>query len=157
LYVRKIAINSLGDIYVGTEGGVFRSTNDGDTWTAINGGLTNLDVYAVAFNPNGVIFAGTWGNGVFRLLYDEICGDVNLDEQINSADLVYLVNYYFNIGPRPMLNYYSDFNCDDKIGLDDIIILQRHIYHDGYLTCCTRKFRGITNINEINVTNPALD
>jgi len=43
---------------------VFRSTNNGDSWTAVNIGLTN-DVQALAINMSGHIFAGTT-SGVFR-------------------------------------------------------------------------------------------
>jgi hypothetical protein len=47
--------------------GVFLSTNDGENWTQVNGGLTNTSVYALAVSPNGAggtnLFAGT--SGVF--------------------------------------------------------------------------------------------
>jgi hypothetical protein len=54
------------NIWVGTAGdGVFRS-NDAQTWTGVNAGLTNLDVRAIAINPTSYdLFVGTYGNGVF--------------------------------------------------------------------------------------------
>jgi hypothetical protein len=54
------------NIFVGTAGdGVFRS-NDAQTWTGVNSGLTNLDVRAIAINPTSQdLFVGTYGNGVF--------------------------------------------------------------------------------------------
>jgi len=64
--IKAFLINSIGHIFVGTNGGgVFRSTDDGDTWTEANTGLTSLVVQAFAVNPKGEIFAGT-GNGIFR-------------------------------------------------------------------------------------------
>jgi hypothetical protein len=46
-------------------GGIFRSSDAGMTWTAINQGLENLDVRAIAHNPSSsILFAGTRG-GVF--------------------------------------------------------------------------------------------
>ena len=64
--VFALAINSSGDIFAGTRGdGVFRSTNNGDSWSAINTGVTNTVVFALAINSSGDIFAGT-GGGVFR-------------------------------------------------------------------------------------------
>ncbi len=45
-------------------GGVFRSTNNGINWIAINSGLTNLEVRALAVKDK-ILFAGTAG-GVFR-------------------------------------------------------------------------------------------
>lgn len=46
-------------------GGMFRSTDDGDTWTQQNAGFTALDVNSVVINPSGNIFAG-----VFRSMND---------------------------------------------------------------------------------------
>jgi photosystem II stability/assembly factor-like uncharacterized protein len=53
-------------IWVGTAGdGVFRS-NDAQTWTGVNVGLTNLDVRAIEINSTSHdLFVGTYGNGVF--------------------------------------------------------------------------------------------
>ncbi len=49
--------------------GVFRSTDNGQSWTKVISGLTNLNVNALAVLPNdeGVanLLAGTWGSGVF--------------------------------------------------------------------------------------------
>ncbi len=64
--VNSFTINSNADIFAGTGGGVFRSTDNGDNWSAINTGLTNTRVLALAMNSNGDIFAGTRGGGVFR-------------------------------------------------------------------------------------------
>jgi hypothetical protein len=54
-----------GPIFAGTiGGGVFRSDSTGGGWTAVNSGLTNRVVQAVAIvGPN--VFAGTSGGGVF--------------------------------------------------------------------------------------------
>ncbi|MGC1322846.1 MAG: hypothetical protein WA849_11740 [Candidatus Udaeobacter sp.] len=48
---------------------MFRSTDNGDTWTEQNGGFTALDVNSVVINPIGHIFAGAAG-GVFRSMND---------------------------------------------------------------------------------------
>ena len=62
-------------IYAGTNGGgVFRSTDGGETWNAMNTGLTDLRVNALAIAPwiSKILYAGTEG-GVFR----SIDGGVN--------------------------------------------------------------------------------
>ena len=69
-YVRSLAINpnTPSTIYAGTwGGGVFKSTNGGGNWTAMNTGLTSTYVYALAIDPNTplTIYAGTSG-GVFK-------------------------------------------------------------------------------------------
>src|SRR5581483_6684128 len=59
--------NANGDVFVGTLcGSVFRSTDNAETWTAINNGLTDTNVQALAINDAGHIFAGTFSTGVFR-------------------------------------------------------------------------------------------
>ena len=43
---------------------MFLSSNNGSSWSAVNTGLTNTYVYALAISGNN-IFAGTNGNGVY--------------------------------------------------------------------------------------------
>jgi hypothetical protein len=44
--------NANGDVFVGTQGGgVFRSTDNAETWTGINNGLTATNVRALAVSP----------------------------------------------------------------------------------------------------------
>lgn len=64
-HIRGLAIDSRsGTIFAsgfnlaGTENGVFRSTNNGNTWSPI-AALTNRYAYALAVNQSGHIFAGT--------------------------------------------------------------------------------------------------
>ena len=64
--IGALAINANGDIFAGTHsqfgvgGGMFRSTDNGDTWTEQNNGFTALDVNSFAINSAGNIFAGPW-------------------------------------------------------------------------------------------------
>jgi len=56
---------SGADLFAGTYGGgVFLSTNNGTSWTAVSTGLTNTGVYALAVSGSN-LFAGTSGGGVF--------------------------------------------------------------------------------------------
>ncbi len=65
--VNAFAITTSGDIFVGIPGGgVFHSTDNGNSWTEVNNGLTNLSVLSLAINSRGHIFVGTLGDGVFR-------------------------------------------------------------------------------------------
>ena len=55
-------------LYAGThDGGVFKSTNGGENWSAVNTGLTNTDVHTLAIDPATptTLYAGTFG-GVFK-------------------------------------------------------------------------------------------
>jgi outer membrane protein assembly factor BamB len=57
------------NLFAGTSGSVFLSTNNGANWTSASTGLTTTGVFALASSPNGTggtnIFAGTMGSGVF--------------------------------------------------------------------------------------------
>ena len=72
--VRCFVFNSNGDIFIGTDtGGMYRSTDNGDSWIQINNGLTASNVWSLAINSNEDIFAGamiadfdTTDNGVYR-------------------------------------------------------------------------------------------
>jgi ligand-binding sensor domain-containing protein len=61
--VYSLAVSGT-DLFAGTEGGVFRSTNGGKNWVAVNQGLTKLDVLALAVK-GADLFAGTGGGGVY--------------------------------------------------------------------------------------------
>ena len=54
---------SGSNIFAGTDGGVYLSTNNGTSWTAENTGLGNQSVSSLAMSGSN-IFAGTYG-GVF--------------------------------------------------------------------------------------------
>ncbi|MBI4460725.1 MAG: hypothetical protein HY648_11800 [Acidobacteria bacterium] len=69
--VRALAVNpaNAAVLYAGTVGGgVFKSTNGGSSWTAVNTGLTSLLVLSLAIDPtsSNTVYAGTIGGGVFK-------------------------------------------------------------------------------------------
>lgn len=60
---------ALNTVYAASDGGgVFRSTNAGARWSAVNGDLGNLNARALAADPSapGVLYLGTRGGGVFK-------------------------------------------------------------------------------------------
>jgi photosystem II stability/assembly factor-like uncharacterized protein len=78
-------------IYVGNDGGIYRSTNRGSTWTALNKGLAITEVEYMASDPNTWkwLIAGTQDNGTLRFTgaakWDHIAdgdgGDCGVDQQ----------------------------------------------------------------------------
>ena len=55
-------------LFAGTENGLRRSTDGGETWETVGGGLGNWFCKGVAFHPKrkGTVFAGTTGMGFFK-------------------------------------------------------------------------------------------
>src|SRR5437899_2695853 len=49
-------------------GGVFKSADAGASWTAVNFGLQNASVFALAIDPvnPAMLYAGTFNGGVFK-------------------------------------------------------------------------------------------
>ena len=69
--VRTFAIDPATPttLYAGTTGGgVFKSTNAGTRWTAVNNGLTRTDVNVLMIDPtnSSTLYAGTEDGGVFK-------------------------------------------------------------------------------------------
>ena len=56
---------SGSNLFAGTYGGVYKTTNQGTTWTSVNNGLPAIHVYALLFIGTD-LYAGTLGSGVFR-------------------------------------------------------------------------------------------
>ena len=62
-FVNALVVSGT-NLFAGTfNGGIFRSSNNGTSWTAVNTGLTNARVYSLAVSGTN-LFAGTAG-GVF--------------------------------------------------------------------------------------------
>lgn len=76
-----------------------------------------------------------YSNGISNGLH-YTCGDTNQDIQINSLDIVYLIEYYFGEGREPRYFKTGDLNCDGIIGLVDLILLNSNLFHDGEYDCC---------------------
>jgi photosystem II stability/assembly factor-like uncharacterized protein len=59
---------NTGTIYIGTDIGIFRSTQGETVWRDFNKGLPPVIVQAFASQPNGLIQAATYGRGAFELV-----------------------------------------------------------------------------------------
>ncbi len=59
-----------------------------------------------------------------------ICGDANLDGNIDSGDILYLVNYLFlgTSAPRWPMECRADANHDGSVDLGDVVYLINHLY-----------------------------
>jgi len=78
-------------LYVTTDTGIFRSTNEGTTWIALNDGISGVfnSFKSVAIGPNGYLFAGSYGDGVFRIKGLKLSVG---DGAVNSKDILIYPN-----------------------------------------------------------------
>jgi photosystem II stability/assembly factor-like uncharacterized protein len=90
-------------IFVGNDGGIYRSTNRGSNWTELNKGLAITEVEYMASDPNTWkwLIAGTQDNGTLRFTgaakWDHIAdgdgGDCGVDQQ--NPNIVY--HSFYNV------------------------------------------------------------
>lgn len=69
--IRSIAIDSKNPniLYVGTGGGIYKSTDGGTNWSVLNTGLENsFYIWSLAVDPNNpaVLYAGIENNGIYK-------------------------------------------------------------------------------------------
>ncbi|MCZ6701812.1 MAG: T9SS type A sorting domain-containing protein [Ignavibacteria bacterium] len=65
--VNALAVNQNDVLFVYMGGGLFKSSDNGDSWININNGLQGLYVTSIVFNSAGEIFIGTGnGGGIFK-------------------------------------------------------------------------------------------
>jgi photosystem II stability/assembly factor-like uncharacterized protein len=56
-----------GLIFAGTgSGGMFRSSDNGNSWQSANTGLTAVHILSLAQSTAGIVYAGSYDNGIFR-------------------------------------------------------------------------------------------
>jgi hypothetical protein len=76
-----------GNIFAGTDSGVFHSADNGANWTAVDSGLTNLNVRAFAtFNFGNHLFTAT-DDGVWRRPLSEMVTSVTRNPITASGGL----------------------------------------------------------------------
>ncbi len=66
IFRRIPGIEATGEIYAVGAGSVFKSADDGDTWTPSNSGINGSQVYVLGADSSGNLFAGTRGGGLYQ-------------------------------------------------------------------------------------------
>ncbi len=67
-----------------------------------------------------------------------ICGNVNVDEEVDIGDVVYLVNYLYVEGAEPLCQpiiVCGDVNLDGEVDVGDVIYLINYLFLDGPPPC----------------------
>lgn len=129
-YVTEIAIHPNNDIYAGTyQDGLFRSLDNGNTWSKINGSLTKIN--SIVFNLIGEIYVGTGDNGVFKSTdngntWSQINNGLN---NLNVEELVFNSKQELFAGTYGSGVYYSGnsgaswYNISDGLSNKDVFCL----------------------------------
>lgn len=87
--------------------------------------------------------APRWSNQTWSFyVKGYICGDANGDGEINSADVVYLINYLFVGGPAPEPPEAGDANCDGVVNSADVVYLLNYLFAGGPPPCELPKDSG---------------
>jgi photosystem II stability/assembly factor-like uncharacterized protein len=68
--VWSIAVNASGHIYAGTGSGIYKSTDNGDSWISIGSELNNQSINSIFLGSNGLVLVGTSENGIYRSIND---------------------------------------------------------------------------------------
>ena len=82
--ITSISIETGGIIFLGTDGGVYRSTNNGSNWNQVNNGLANTSVNSLAINSSNYIFAGTEGGVYYSIRNGDDWDSITHDLPTNS-------------------------------------------------------------------------
>ena len=63
----SLVSQGAGDLFAGTDAGVFRSTDEGGSWTASTAGLpVNAIVTACEIGSDGFLYGATQDSGIYR-------------------------------------------------------------------------------------------
>jgi photosystem II stability/assembly factor-like uncharacterized protein len=97
--VEAIAVDTSGNVYAGNYYGVYKSTNNGDSWVNIGGAG---GAKALAFNSLGDLFLGSWGGGFWKLPAGDTVW-VNLTSNVGASwiwSMLIAGNDYIYVGSR---------------------------------------------------------
>jgi photosystem II stability/assembly factor-like uncharacterized protein len=118
-------VDSKGNVLCATDTGAFRSTNDGGTWQDVSKGLTQesfnrtLGVSTFAESPDGMFYAATRGQGVYRSL-----GWLNgVAKPLRAGDFVLEQNYPNPFNPMTTIRF--NLNRSESARLEVVDIMGR--------------------------------
>jgi len=87
-----------------------------------------------AYDKTNPVNGLTFGRFLYRLMQSEgyFRGNVNSDDNLNIADVIYMINYLFKNGPGLFpLDDQGDVNLDSKTSVSDAIYLINYLFKNG--------------------------
>ena len=114
---------------VGTDVGVYQSTDGGVTWRSGPGGLPNVIVQDIVYAPAiKQVIAGTYGRGIFAYTIGVevgvLRGDVNADGKVDAFDALLIQQAIVGSLPTGTVAYpRGDANCNGIIDVGDVLLV----------------------------------
>jgi hypothetical protein len=94
--VHSLSKNSIGEVFAGTDQGVYWSDDNGTTWQEASSGLKHAEIKSLVIGSDGIALAGTRGGGVYRSIRSTT-SMVDHDKNVPSS-------------PEMLQNYPNPFN-----------------------------------------------
>lgn len=114
---------------VGTDVGVYQSTDGGVTWRSGPAGLPNVIVQDIVYAPAiKQVIAGTYGRGIFAYTIGVeagvLRGDVNADGKVDAFDALLIQQAIVGSLPTGTVAYpRGDANCNGIIDVGDVLLV----------------------------------
>jgi photosystem II stability/assembly factor-like uncharacterized protein len=127
-----VALTPLG-LFVGSDIGVFQSTNGGVNWV-LTDGMPNVTAFGLKWNATtSTLVAATHGRGMFQFGTTAPCipGDVDGSTVVDVNDVFYLINYLFAGGPAPTCAGSGNVSGDSITDVNDVFYLINYLFAGG--------------------------
>jgi hypothetical protein len=120
---------------------ILMNNGDGTFADAVNYGVGRypVSVFCADLNNDGDLdlAVANSGSGTVSILMNNLVfadympGDVNRDDEVNVADVVFLINYLFQGGPSPAIIEAGDVNGDCSVNIVDVVYLVNYLFIGG--------------------------
>ncbi|MBS4032865.1 MAG: T9SS type A sorting domain-containing protein [Ignavibacterium sp.] len=116
------AENSVGNIFIGTRSygnGIWRSTDFGDSWEAINSGLSTLEIWSLAVDAEDYLYAGTDGKSMFKTTISTV---TSVENENHLPPSFYLEQNYPNpFNPSTCISWQSPVGGHQMLKVFDVL------------------------------------
>lgn len=123
-YGYAICILPDDDMYVGTrDNGIQYSHDGGATWMTVNSGIPVSSCQAISIGPDGYLYAGVAGFGVYRstsAVVPQLPGDIDGDGDVDEEDIALFAGVLTGEDQMPVRRFRSDLNSDTVADGEDI-------------------------------------